>query len=161
MLGAAVLLAGAFLSKLSAPILVPVALVMLAVRVIGGRPLALDFRGTTVEYTSRARQLAILLGVVVVFGLVMWALIWASFGFRYTAFAAATTGKDAFLGQVTDQPGLAGRVPLGRAAVSPAARGVHLRLAAHGAVRGRARGVSQRSVRDDRLVVVLSRTRSR
>ena len=59
---------------------------------------------------SRARQLAVLLGVLLVFALVAWALIWASYGFRYTAFSAATTGKDAFLGQVQDQPGIVGRV---------------------------------------------------
>jgi len=105
-LAAGVLAAGAFLSKLSAPILVPVALVMLAVRVVGGRPLGVEFRGHTIEYTSRARQLAVLAGAVAIVGLVVWALIWASYGFRYTAFAAATTGKDAFLGQVKDQPGV-------------------------------------------------------
>lgn len=104
----AVLVAGVFLSKLSGPILMPIALVMLAVRVIGGRPLAVGFRGRTVEYTGRARQLSVLLGVAAVVGLVTWALIWASYGFRYSAFAAAATGKDAFLGQVKDQPGVAG-----------------------------------------------------
>ena len=59
---------------------------------------------------GRARQLGVLLGVAAVFGVVVWALIWASFGFRYGAFAAGTTGHDAFLGQVTEQPGLAGRM---------------------------------------------------
>ena len=37
------------------------------------------------------------------------AIVWASFGFRYTAFAAATTGTDAFLGQMQDA-GVVGRV---------------------------------------------------
>ncbi len=106
--GGAVLVAGVFLSKLSGPILMPIALVMLAVRVIGGRPLAVGFGDRTVEYTGRVRQLAVLLGVAAVFGLVVWALIWASYGFRYAAFAAAATGKDAFLGQVKDQPGVVG-----------------------------------------------------
>ena len=107
-LGAAVLLAGAFLSKLSAPILIPVAIVMTMVRVIDGRPLRVELRGRSSEVANRAHQLALVLGVAVVFGLVTWTLIWASFGFRYTAFAAATTGKDAFLGQISDQPGAAG-----------------------------------------------------
>ena len=109
-LGASVLVAGCALSKLSGPILAPVALIMLAVRVIDGRPLPIAFRGRAVEYGSRARQLAVLLGVLLVFALVAWVLIWASYGFRYTAFSAATTGKDAFLGQVQDQPGIVGRV---------------------------------------------------
>ena len=107
-LGGAFLLAGGFLSKLSGPILIPVGLVMLIVRLIGGRPLIVGFRGRRVEYAGRARQLAILLGVAAVFGVVVWALVWASFGFRYTAFAAVTTGKDAFLGQMTEQPGVVG-----------------------------------------------------
>jgi hypothetical protein len=105
---AAVLVAGGFLSKLSGPILVPVAIVMLIVRLIGRRPLVVSFRNRTVEYTSRARQSIVLLGTAAVFAVVVWALIWASFGFRYSAFHAATTGKDTFLGQVADQPGVAG-----------------------------------------------------
>jgi hypothetical protein len=107
-LGGAVLLAGGFLSKLSGPILILVGMVMLAVRLISGRPLIVGFRGRLVEYSGRARQLAILLGVAAVFGVVAWSLVWASFGFRYTAFAAATTGKDAFLGQVMEQAGVIG-----------------------------------------------------
>ncbi len=107
-LGAGVLLAGAFLSKLSAPILIPVAIVMTMVRVIDGRPLRVEFRGRSSEVANRAHQLAVVLGVAVVFGLVTWTLIWASFGFRYAAFAAATTGKDAFLGQIPEQSGAAG-----------------------------------------------------
>jgi hypothetical protein len=108
-MGGAVVLAAAFLSKLSAPILLPVALVMVIVRSIDGRPLLVGLRGNLVAYGGRARQSAILVGVAVVLGLATYALIWASFGFRYTAFAAATTGTDAFLGQVT-QSGVAGRL---------------------------------------------------
>lgn len=109
-LGAAVLVAGCVLSKLSGPILAPIAIIMLVVRVIDGRPLTVALRGVAVEHDGRARQLAVLLGMLLVFALVAWALLWASYGFRYTAFSAATTGKDAFLGQVQDQPGIAGRV---------------------------------------------------
>jgi hypothetical protein len=106
--GGAMLLAGAFLSKLSAPILVPVAIVMLLLRLVGGRPLLAGVRSTHVEYDSRMHQIAVLGATAAVFAVVTWALIWASFGFRYTAFAAATTGKDAFLGQVTQQAGTVG-----------------------------------------------------
>jgi hypothetical protein len=107
-LGAAILLAAAFLSKLSAPILIVVAIVMTMVRLIDGRPLAVGVRGRVVEYASRPRQVAIVLGAAVIVGLVAWTLIWASFGFRYAAFAAGTTGKDGFLGQISEPQGAAG-----------------------------------------------------
>jgi hypothetical protein len=107
-LGAAGLLAAAFLSKLSAPILIVVAIVMTMVKLIGGRPLTLGFRGRVVEYAGRPQQLLIVFGAAVIVGLITWTLIWASFGFRYTAFAAAATGQDAFLGQISEPRGPAG-----------------------------------------------------
>jgi hypothetical protein len=107
-LGAAVLVGGACLSKLSGPILVPIALVMAAVRMVDGRPLTVRVGRATTVYRSRGRQLAVLLGVAATVGLVVWALIWVSFSFRYAAFAAATTANDAFLGQVKDVPGITG-----------------------------------------------------
>lgn len=107
-LGAAALLGGAFLSKLSAPILIPVAVVMTLVRLIDGRPLTVRVRGGSREFTNRAHQVAIIISAAVIVGLFTWMLIWASFGFRYVAFAAATTGKDAFLGQISTQPGATG-----------------------------------------------------
>ncbi len=109
-LGAGVLLAGAFLSKPSAPILLVVATVMTLVRLIARRPLTVGFRGTVVKYAKRPQQVAIVFGAAVIAGLIAWTLVWAAFGFRYTAFAAATTGKDAFLGQISEPAGAAGRV---------------------------------------------------
>ena len=104
----AVLAAGCLLSKVSGPILVPIALALVAIRVIDGRPLEVAFRGTTIEHIGRARQAIIILGVLAACGLVAWALVWASYGFRYSAFAAATTGKETFLGQPQELPGAVG-----------------------------------------------------
>lgn len=104
--GTAVLVAGVFLSKFSAPILIPIALVMLVVRLMGDKPVIIRFRGQTTEHAGRIRQLTAFIGVVVVCALVTWALIWASYGFRYTAFAAGTTGKDAFMAPLANMPGL-------------------------------------------------------
>ena len=109
-LAASVLLAGAFLSKLSAPILVPVALVLLTVRLAGGRPLAAGVRGRLVEYTGRGRQIAILAGAGAVASLVILVIVWASFGFRYSAFAAAATGNETFLGSIPERAGMTGRL---------------------------------------------------
>ena len=106
--GAAALVAGVFLSKFSGPILVFITIVMLVLRLDSGRPLVSCFRGRTVEHTVRARQLAVLTAVAAVIVLVTWVLIWASYGFRYAAFTAATTGTDAFLAQLENQPGLFG-----------------------------------------------------
>jgi hypothetical protein len=105
---AALLVAGVFLSKLSAPILVLAALVMLALRLIDGRPLTVRIAGRSVEQRSRPRQLLVLLAVLTVCGFVTWVLIWASYGFRYSAFAVGTTGSDTFLGQLRGAPGIAG-----------------------------------------------------
>ena len=105
---AALLVAGAFLSKLSAPILVLAASVMLAIRLIDARPLIVAIGGRVGEHWSRARQLGVFIGVLAVCALVTWALIWASYGLRYSAFVVATTHSDAFLGQIRDGPGFAG-----------------------------------------------------
>src|SRR5260221_555997 len=67
-------------------------------------------RGRLVEYSGRGRQIAILLGAALVFAVVTFAIVWASFGFRYTAFAAATSGRDAFLGQMAQDSGVTGRL---------------------------------------------------
>jgi hypothetical protein len=95
----AVLVAGCLLSKLSGPILAPIVVTMLAIRLIDGRPIVVSLRATPIEYGGRARQLLVILGVLAACSLVAWGLVWASYGFRYGAFAAATTGKDTFLGQ--------------------------------------------------------------
>ena len=106
LLGSAVLVAGVFLSKFSAPVIVLIVLVMALARLAGGKPLVIRWRGRKVEWTGRGRQLVALAGVAVVYAAVVWALIWASYGFRYQAFAAATTGQEKFMAPLTEAPGL-------------------------------------------------------
>jgi Carbamoyltransferase C-terminus len=48
-------------SKLSGPILAPIAIGMLVVRLLGSKPLTVGFRGRSVVFTGRARQFAIVL----------------------------------------------------------------------------------------------------
>jgi hypothetical protein len=104
--GSAVLVAGVFLSKFSGPILLPIGILMLAVRLLDGRPLTIRLGKRTMEWSGRVRQLAAFAGVAAVYVLVVWMLIWASYGFRYTAFAASASGKEAFMAPLTSEPGL-------------------------------------------------------
>jgi hypothetical protein len=106
LLGSAVLAAGVFLSKFSAPVVVPIAVVMAIARLAGGKPLAIRWGKRTVEWTGPVRQMLALAGIAAVHVLIVWALIWASYGFRYTAFAAATTGQDKFMAPLVEAPGL-------------------------------------------------------
>jgi len=81
----ALLLAALFLTKASAFLFVPVALLLASARVVDGRPLPVSlgpFRG---ELGSRRRQALAIAGAALLHGLVVVALIWASYGFRYSA----------------------------------------------------------------------------
>jgi hypothetical protein len=106
---AGILTGGTLVSKLSGPILLPVAIALLVVRLVDGRPLAAGV-GHVRDYHGRMRQLAVLLGAGALVAFLACAVVWASFGFRYTAFAAATTGAERFLGDVAEPPGAAGRI---------------------------------------------------
>lgn len=85
--------AGLFLSKLSAPLIIPVALGMLAVR-LSRRP------------RPSARSVT---GIAMLHVVVVVTLIWAAYGFRYTAFGAHTTPTDTFndsWSDVLETPGI-------------------------------------------------------
>jgi hypothetical protein len=76
-------LSGLFLSKFSAPIIVPIGLLLVAVRITAGAPLIVG-RGAGREIHGRARQLAVFVGVVHLLVLAVALSIWASYGFRYS-----------------------------------------------------------------------------
>jgi hypothetical protein len=75
--------AGLFLSKFSAPLFIPFALVLMAVRVIVSRPMAWRL-GREREIRSRAGLAGAALAILVAQGLLVWAAIWASYGFHYS-----------------------------------------------------------------------------
>jgi len=104
--GSAVLVAGTFLTKFSGPILLFVGVAMALVRLAGARPLILEWRAARIEYAGRIKQVGVIACVVLAYALVAWALMWASYGFRYSAFAAATTGHETFMAPLTNAPGL-------------------------------------------------------
>jgi 4-amino-4-deoxy-L-arabinose transferase-like glycosyltransferase len=80
--------AGLFLSKFSAVVFIPVALTMLAIRLV-----------------RRPRRIALLGGLTAAHCAGVMLIIWASFGFRYSAFRAEVVGGERFIdpwSEVTD-----------------------------------------------------------
>lgn len=80
-----------FLSKMSAPLIIVVGLVLLVMRLIDRQPLSVRWRGRGLTIGSRPKRLACWLGVMVVWVVLVWVSIWGAYGFRY----AAMTGPDA------------------------------------------------------------------
>lgn len=83
------LTAGTFLAKYSGPIFIPFALVLLAIHLAAGRPMTWRI-GRAVTVPSRWSQLGVALGVLAFQGVVVWILIWMSYGFRYEIRAPGT-----------------------------------------------------------------------
>jgi len=93
----ALLLGALFLTKMSALLILPVALLLMGARLLLGRPMALALPGFRRDLATRAQQAAAMGGAVLAHALVVVVLIWAGYGFRYSAFA---------------EPGAAGRFRL-------------------------------------------------
>ncbi|HEY1107250.1 MAG TPA: hypothetical protein VGE76_01420 [Opitutaceae bacterium] len=90
--GGVLAIAGLFLAKMSAPLVIPMAALLAAARLIDGRPWPVG-RWLLARRLHQAAALAVLvliqtLGVVV--------LVWAAYGFRYSAFAAEIPGPQRF-----------------------------------------------------------------
>lgn len=83
--------AGVFLSKSSAPVLIPCLVILGILRLVDGRPLPLGQRNL-----GRAGQFGLLAGLAVLHAAVVYAAIWGTYGFRYALCsdpeAQATTG---------------------------------------------------------------------
>jgi len=77
-----------FVSKFSAVVFVPMALILLALRIADGRALRVRCWRTWRRIESRGRQLAALGAVLGIHALLVWGVIWTSYGFRYEAFGA-------------------------------------------------------------------------
>ncbi|PAW79406.1 MAG: hypothetical protein B9S32_02365 [Verrucomicrobia bacterium Tous-C9LFEB] len=89
----AVALAGLFLSKISGVLIIPMGLMLLLVRLRNPEPLAVQ--GMEKHPVRRmSAKLLIFGGVILAQVIVVWLLIWAAFGFRYSAFATGTYGID-------------------------------------------------------------------
>jgi hypothetical protein len=90
-LGSALVMAALLLSKYSAVLIVPIGLILLAVRLAAGRPLTVRL-GHEHVLTRRLQQAGALAVLLLVHGAVVVVVIWAAFGFRYSPFRQAGRG---------------------------------------------------------------------
>jgi hypothetical protein len=89
-----------FVSKMSAVLILPIGLVLIAVRLAAGRPLIVVWRGRHVV-CRRGRQLAILVAVAAVHAVVVAAVIWLFYGFQYEPLRDAQPDRDFMYGHQT------------------------------------------------------------
>lgn len=93
LLASALAAAALFVSKMSAPILVPMMVLMVVARLACPWHWALAWRGRRVELGGTRRWL-FLAGVALAHIVVIVAVIWASYGFRFEMFRHAEPGRD-------------------------------------------------------------------
>jgi len=83
-LGAGCAVSGLMLSKMSGILIVPMVVLLLVVRTIWGRPIEIKLVRTW-RICGRLRQTSVLLGIAVTQVLIVLLIIWAFYGFRYSA----------------------------------------------------------------------------
>jgi 4-amino-4-deoxy-L-arabinose transferase-like glycosyltransferase len=83
-----------FVSKFSALIVAPMGLLLVALRLAAGRVLLVRWAGGWHRIETRGRQCAVIAALLVVQIALIWLVIWASYGFRYSALAASEPGRD-------------------------------------------------------------------
>ncbi len=86
-------LAGLFLCKTSALLIAPMGAALLVLRLAGRRPLTIGWRKSIVV-ECRLAQTGVLLGVMILQAILVVAAIWASYGFRYSAFHDPPTAQE-------------------------------------------------------------------
>ncbi len=73
------------LAKVTALVIFPVTLVMLAIRFIAGGPLTIGWKAAHWTIVRRRHQAAIIFALALLHALAGWTAIWAHYGFRYPA----------------------------------------------------------------------------
>ena len=88
-------LAGLFGSKMSAPLIVPVGVLILLVALVSRRPLRVRL-GRAVEIDRRAARLAVCLVVIVIQAAIAIGAMWAVHRFRYAGMVDPVPGRDRY-----------------------------------------------------------------
>ncbi len=92
-------LGGLCLSKMSAPLILPVIGLMLAVRIIANRPFIVQIRQHhRTIITQRSRQTLCLISSTLVTLLIAWVILWSAYGFRFIADPSRAADGSSFLG---------------------------------------------------------------
>ncbi len=85
-----------FMSKMSAPLIIPAGAALLVFRLIRSKSLPVVLAGRRWEITSRAKQLCCFSVVLVVWIAIVWSGLWTAYGWRYSAMVNAQDGVDTF-----------------------------------------------------------------
>jgi hypothetical protein len=83
---------GLFLAKMSAPLIAPVAGLLVLWRTIERRPIEIAL-GAKREIPTRVGKLAAIGALAAVHVVFVWGAVWAAYGFRYSAFALGDDGR--------------------------------------------------------------------
>jgi hypothetical protein len=86
--GSCLVMGALFVSKMSAPLIVPIGLILCVIRLLSSQPLTVAI-GRTVQVARRWQQGLVFLGAIILHALATWAVIWAFYGFRYSVVDAA------------------------------------------------------------------------
>jgi len=79
--------AGFFLTKISALLILPAAFLIAVARLADGRPMSVLLGSFSCEIAPRSRQALLIAASVLVHAVVVVAVIWVGYGFRYSAFS--------------------------------------------------------------------------
>ena len=89
--------AALFLSKFSAPLILPITSLICAARLAERRPIEYRLPGFRKgEISGWGRQLLAMAAIAIVYAVVSWLAIWAAFGFRYAAAGSASESVQFF-----------------------------------------------------------------
>jgi 4-amino-4-deoxy-L-arabinose transferase-like glycosyltransferase len=91
-----------FVSKMSAVLILPTAVILIGIRLTSGQPLVIAWRGTRLIY-GRWRQLAVLSFVTALHAVVVISMIWLFYGFHYATFRLSQPNRDHMYGGHTIQ----------------------------------------------------------